>query len=109
MEASKTLCLSVNRKSLASSVEAILVAAAATAMLDRLIILPITPPLELDAAIRTGFRPRRDAVTTWRLPNRALAEVSEPVRKTPIQPRMALKKGNTTPVAAKARPRVAVA
>ena len=35
------------------------VAAAATAMLWRLIILPMTPPLELRAAISTGSRPRR--------------------------------------------------
>ena len=33
------------------------VAAAATAMLDRLIILPITPPAELAEAIRTGLKP----------------------------------------------------
>ena len=33
------------------------VAAAATAMLDRLIILPITPPAELADAISTGLKP----------------------------------------------------
>ena len=59
-------------------------AATATAMLCRLIILPITPPLEFAAAISTGLSPSRFAVTTCRLPNRALAEVSLPVRKTPI-------------------------
>jgi hypothetical protein len=43
------------------------------------------------------------------LPKRALEAVSEPVRKTPIQPTTALKKGNRAPVVANARPRVAVA
>ena len=86
-----------------------LVAAAATAMVCRLIILPITPPAEFAAAMRTGLKPRRVALTTWRLPKRALAEVSEPVRKTPSQPMSGLKKGNITPVAEKARPRVPVA
>ena len=36
-----------------------LVALAATAMLDKLIIFPITPPLELAAAIKTGSKPGR--------------------------------------------------
>ena len=77
------------------------VAAEATATLVRLIILPITPPAELVAAMRAGFRPRRPAVTTCRLPKSALEEVSDPVRKTPIQPRRALKKGKAAPLAAK--------
>src|SRR5260370_12364034 len=109
MQASSTVCVRVNRNSRDSSSGTMLVAHAATAMLERLIILPITPPLELEAAIRTGLSPRREAVTTWRLPNSAFAEVSEPVRKTPIQPRIALKNGKDAPVAAKARPSVAVA
>ena len=61
----------MNRNSFASSSEGIPVAGAATAMLDRLTIVPMTPPLEFDAAIRTGFKPSFDAVTTWRFPNRA--------------------------------------
>src|SRR5260370_1149626 len=68
-EARKMLCPRVKRNSLASSLAFIPVAAAATATLDRLIILPMTPPLELDAAISTGFRCKLVAVTTWRLPN----------------------------------------
>ena len=47
------------------------------------------------------------AVTTWRLPNSALAEVFEPVRNPPSPPSTALKKGNSTPVVANTRPRVA--
>ena len=85
------------------------VAAAATAMLCRLIILPMTPPAEFAAAISTGFSPSRLAVTTCRLPNSALADVSLPVRNTASQPSSELKKGNRTPVAAKASPSVAVA
>ena len=78
-------------------------------MLVRLIILPITPPAEFAAAISTGFCPSFSAVTTCKVPNSALAEVSLPVRKTPSQPSSALKNGNSTPVAAKASPSVAVA
>ena len=52
------LCLRVKRKSLDSSLDGMPEAAAATAMLCRLIILPITPPLELEAAINVGFRSR---------------------------------------------------
>ena len=78
-------------------------------MLERLIIFPITPPLEFAAAISTGLKPSRVAVTTCRLPNSAFADVSDPVRNTPIQPNSALKKGNDAPVAAKPRPSVALA
>ena len=42
------------------------VAAAATAILCTLIIFPMTPPLEFDAAIRTGLRCSDRAVTTCR-------------------------------------------
>ncbi|MEZ5286404.1 MAG: hypothetical protein R2712_16660 [Vicinamibacterales bacterium] len=48
------------------------------------------------------------AVTTCRLPNSALAEVSLPVRKTPSHPTTALKNGNAPPLVASARPRVEV-
>jgi hypothetical protein len=57
------LCLKVNRKSLAWSDTEIPVAAAATAMVCRLIIFPITPPIELTAAMVTGFSPSLAAVT----------------------------------------------
>ena len=84
------------------------VAATATARLVRLIILPMTPPAEFDAAIIAGFRCRLFAVTTCRLPNSAFADVSLPVRNTPSQPSSALKNGNSAPVAANARPSVTV-
>ena len=45
------LCFSVNRNNFDSSLDGNPVAAAATAILCRLIILPMTPPLEFDAAI----------------------------------------------------------
>jgi len=99
-----TLCRSVNRKSFPSSWDAKPVAAAATAMFCRLIIFPTTPPLEFAAAIRAGFSPSRVAVSTWRFPNRALAEVSLPVRNTPNHPRTTPKNGNNLPVAAATNP-----
>jgi len=40
------------------------------------IILPITPPDELVAAISTGFKPSCPAATTCSLPNSALPDVS---------------------------------
>ena len=105
----KTLCFSVNPNSRPSSSRFMEVAAAATAMLVRLIIFPITPPAELPEAIRTGFIPSALAVTCCSVPKSALAEVSLPVRKTPNEPSTALNNGKSTPVAAKARPSVAVA
>src|SRR5581483_3208291 len=46
-------------------------AAAATTMDWAAIILPMTPPAEFAAAMRTGGKPRRDAEMTCRLPKRA--------------------------------------
>ncbi len=57
MLARNTLCLSVNPNRRDSSSRFIAVAAAATAILVRLIIFPITPPAELAAAISTGLCP----------------------------------------------------
>lgn len=71
--------------------------------------LPITPPAEFDAAINVGPNPSRCAVTTCKLPNKALADVSDPVRNTPNQPNNELKTGKRAPVAAKASPNVPVA
>ena len=70
------------------------------------IILPITPPEELVAAISTGFSPSWLAATTCRLPNRALPEVSLPDRNTATQPRKAETSGNTGPTEATPRPSV---
>src|SRR5512135_3425169 len=82
------------------------VAAQATAMDWGEIILPVTPPLELAATIRWGSTPICWAVVFCREVNRALEEVSDPVRKTPTQPRKGEKKGNRAPAAVKASPRV---
>ena len=73
------------------------VAATATAMLCTEIILPMTPAAEFTDAVSTGLRPSAFAVTTCRLPNSALADVSLPVRNTPSQPTTALKNGNAPP------------
>ncbi len=106
--ANATLCLSVTRKSRPSSEEAIPVAATATAMLWSEIILPMTPVAAFVDAVRIGFNPRVLAVTTCKVPNKALDGVSLPVKKTPVHPIIALKNGNSVPVAAKARPNVDV-
>src|SRR5437868_8187068 len=103
-----TLCLMVNRNSRLSSSRDMPVAATATAMLCTEIILPITPAAEFTDAVSTGFRCSALAVTTCRLPNSAFADVSLPVSNTPSQPTVALKNGNSTPVAAIARPSVDV-
>ena len=83
------------------------VATLATTMLWASIILPITPPELLAAAVRTGETPICSAVTFCRLPNSTFEEVSLPVSATPSQPSSGEKNGNSTPVLAKARPMVA--
>src|SRR6478752_5861850 len=84
-----------------------LVAVEATTIDCASIILPITPPDELAALIRIGLRPSCSDVIFCRLPNRILDAVSDPVSATPSQPSSVPKNGYNTPVAAKARPRVA--
>src|SRR5215470_12072620 len=84
-----------------------LVAVDATTIDCASIILPITPPDELAAAIRIGDRPSCCDVIFCRLPNRMFDEVSDPVSATPNQPSSVPKKGYSTPVAANARPSVA--
>ena len=105
---SSTLCLIVKRNSRLSSAVVMPVAATATAMLCTEIILPMTPAAEFTDAVSIGLRPSALAVTTCRLPNSALADVSLPVRNTPSQPTTALKNGNAAPVAASASPSVDV-
>ena len=75
---SRMLCLMVNRNSRLSSAGVMPVAATATAMLCSEIILPITPAAEFTEAVSTGLMPSALAVTTCRLPNSALADVSLP-------------------------------
>lgn len=72
------------------------------------IIFAATPPELLAATVRTGSTPISEAVTACILPNKALAEVSEPVIKTPNQPSIGETKGNRNPVTVKALPRVGV-
>src|SRR5690349_15812053 len=84
-----------------------LVAVEATTIDCASIILPMTPPDEFAAAIRIGERPSCSDVILCRLPNRMFEDVSDPVNATPNQPSSVPKNGYNTPVAAKARPRVA--
>ena len=53
----------------------------------------MTPPELFAAPIRIGLIPVCRAVIAWRLPNRTLEEVSEPVSATPSQPKIGAKKG----------------
>ena len=84
------------------------VAASTMAMLCSEIIFPSPPAAALEAAVSIGLRCSVPAVMTCRLPKSAFEEVSLPVTNTPSQPRNALKKGNSQPVAAQARPSVAI-
>src|SRR5438270_14006258 len=81
-----------------------LVAVEATTIDWASIILPITPPDELAAAIRIGDRPSCSDVIFCRLPNSTSDAVSDPVSATPNQPSTVQKNGYSTPVAATARP-----
>ena len=69
------------------------VAVLATTMLCASIILPITPPELLAAAIRVGLRPSCSAVMRCRLPKSTFDDVSDPVRATPSHPRSVPKNG----------------
>ena len=70
------------------------------------IILPITPPEELVAAISTGLRPSWLAATTCRLPNRALPRCRCPTGTPPPSPRKAESSGKRKPIEATPRPSV---
>src|SRR6476661_10619474 len=70
-----------------------LVAVEATTIDCASIILPITPPEELAAAIRIGDRPSCSEVIFCRLPNSTFDAVSDPVSATPSQPSRVPKKG----------------
>src|SRR5215510_16274869 len=84
-----------------------LVAAVATQIDCASTILPITPPALLATVIRTGSRPSCWAVIFCKLPNRALDEVSLPVRATPSHPRKVPKNGKYHPVWVNASPKTA--
>jgi hypothetical protein len=70
-----------------------LVAVEATTIDCASIILPITPPDELAAAIRTGLKPSCSAEVFCKPPNKTLDAVSDPVSATPSQPSRVPKKG----------------
>src|SRR3954453_15055085 len=84
-----------------------LVAVEATTIDWASIILPMTPPEELAAAIRIGDRPSCSEVIFCRLPNSTFDAVSDPVNATPNQPSSVPKKGYSLPVFARANPSVA--
>src|SRR6202012_2075453 len=105
-QASVIECLNTKRR-IVPSCPYQLVAVEATTIDCASIILPITPPDEFAAAIRIGDRPSCSDVIFCRLPNSTFEAVSEPVSATPNQPSKVPKNGYSTPVAAKARPRVA--
>src|ERR1700680_815417 len=104
--ASAIECLNTKRR-IVPSCPYQLVAVEATTIDCASIILPVTPPDELAAPIRTDERPSCSEVIFCRLPNRMLDAVSDPVSATPNQPSSVPKKGYSTPVAANARPSVA--
>src|SRR5580693_5671598 len=105
-QASVIECLNTKRR-IVPSCPTQLVAVEATTIDWASIILPMTPPEELAALIRIGDRPSCWDVIFCKLPNRIFDDVSDPVSATPSQPNRVPKKGYNTPVAAKARPRVA--
>src|SRR6185437_78658 len=104
--ASTIECLNTKRK-IEPSCPYQLVAVDATTIDWASIILPMTPPDELAAAISTEDIPSCSEVIFCRLPNRMFDAVSDPVSATPSQPSKVPKNGYSTPVAAKARPSVA--
>src|ERR1700742_2182691 len=70
-----------------------LVAVDATTIDWASIILPMTPPDELAAAIRTGESPSCSEVIFCKPPNKTFDAVSDPVSATPSQPSSVPKKG----------------
>src|SRR5579863_10375514 len=99
-------CLNTKRR-IVPSCPYQLVAVEATTIDCASIILPMTPPEEFAAPIRTDDRPSCSEVIFCKLPNRIFDAVSDPVSATPNQPSSVPKNGYRMPVAAKARPRVA--
>ena len=64
------------------------------------IILPVTPPEAFEPSANIGSIPTFVAVSNCNVPNKLLEAVSEPVTKTPSQPRTGDKKQNIDPVVA---------
>src|SRR6202011_4951581 len=91
-QASAIECQNTNRR-IEPSWPNQLVAVEATTIDCASIILPITPPEELAALMRIGFRPSCSDVIFCRLPNSTFDAVSEPVSATPSQPSRVPKNG----------------
>lgn len=70
------------------------------------IILPVTPPIALAATVNSGVTPSWVAVLACNEPNKAFAEVSDPVKNTPNQPKNGEKNGKVAPVAANTNAKV---
>src|SRR6202040_3243042 len=105
-QASAIECLNTKRR-IEPSCPYQLVAVEATTIDGASISLPMTPPEEFAAPIRTDDRPSCSEVIFCKLPNRMFDAVSDPVSATPSQPSSVPKNGYNMPVAAKARPSVA--
>ena len=69
------------------------------------IILPVTPPVVFLQREALQIR-RLVAVMACKFENSAFADVSDPVRNTPIQPKNGEKNGNSPPVPANANANV---
>src|SRR3981081_460271 len=91
-QASAIECLNTKRRIVPSWPNQ-LVAVEATTIDCASIILPMTPPDELAAAIRIGDRPSCSEVIFCKLPNSTLEAVSDPVSATPSHPSKVPKKG----------------
>src|SRR5215813_10963170 len=91
-QASAIECLNTNRR-IKPSCPNQLVAVDATTIDFASIILPMTPPEELAAAIRIGDKPSCSEVIFCKPPNSTFEAVSEPVNATPSQPSKVPKNG----------------
>src|SRR6202000_5039 len=92
MQASAIECLNTKRR-IEPSWPYQLVAVDATTIDCASIILPMTPPDEFAAAIKTDGRPSCSEVIFCKLPNRMFDAVSDPVKATPSHPSNVPKKG----------------
>ena len=99
------LCLIVNRNK-SDSLPSKPTSAHAIAIDCGEIILPVTPPIALAATVNSGAMFNWVAVFACNEPNKAFADVSDPVKKTPNQPKNGEKNGKVTLVAANTNAKV---
>src|SRR2546430_708513 len=93
----RTRLYRIVRRKMSPSAPTLLTPAAPTDRFCGLIILPMTPPEELVAAVRIGLRPCSFAVWACSGPDRVLDEGSLPVRETPRAPRDPGPEGESRP------------